>query len=294
MTIHADPLKGFIESAHAFPMLSREEETALAQKWRKHKDLDAAQKIANCHLRLVVKMAFGFRGYGLPVADLIQEGNVGLMKAIKRFEPERDIRFCTYAVWWIRASIYDHILRSWSLVRIGTTPSQKTLFFNLRKIKARIGAYDEGDLRDEDVLKISQVLNVPQRDVVQMNRRMIRDGSLNDLVRNDQGDGIVEFQDRLVDDAPNSEDLLTAEEEYGDRLKAMESALVVLDEREKRIFQARHLSETPLTLKTLGDEFGITKERVRQLGDRAFKKVQAETYRRMMELTPRKGSFTVA
>jgi len=253
-------------------MLEPQEEYMLAKRWREHEDPEAAHKLVTSHLRLVAKIAMGYRGYGLPIGEVISEGNVGLMQAVKRFEPDRGFRLATYAMWWIRASIQEYILRSWSLVKMGTTASQKKLFFNLRKAKSQISALEDGDMRPDQVEKIATRLGVPEQDVIDMNRRMSGDASLNTPLR-EEGEG--EWQDWLVDDSASQEKLLADREESDNRLGALHQALNVLNDRERRIFQARRLSDEPITLEQLSDEFDISRERVRQIEVRAFEKVQA-------------------
>ncbi|HTO79199.1 MAG TPA: RNA polymerase sigma factor RpoH [Methylocystis sp.] len=265
-------LARYLAEIRKFPMLEPQEEYMLAKRWREHEDPQAAQKLITSHLRLVARVAMGYRGYGLPIGEIVSEGNVGLMQAVKRFEPERGFRLATYALWWIRASIQEYILRSWSLVKIGTTASQKKLFFNLRKAKSRISAYEEGDLRPENVAAIATKLGVSEQDVIDMNRRMSGDASLNAPLR-EEGEG--EWQDWLVDDSVDQEYLLADREEADNRLFALRQALDVLNPRERRIFEARRLSDDPITLEALSDEFGVSRERVRQIEVRAFEKVQA-------------------
>jgi RNA polymerase sigma-32 factor len=265
-------LARYLSEIRRFPMLEPQQEYMLAKRWREHEDPQAAQELITSHLRLVAKIAMGYRGYGLPIGEIISEGNVGLMQAVKRFEPDRGFRLATYAMWWIRASIQEYILRSWSLVKIGTTASQKKLFFNLRKAKSRISAYEEGDLRPENVEKIASRLGVSKQDVVDMNRRMSGDSSLNTPLR-DQGEG--EWQDWLVDDHVDQEHVLLEQEETSNRHKALQGALAVLNPRERRIFEARRLCDEPVTLEQLSEEFGVSRERVRQIEVRAFEKVQA-------------------
>lgn len=265
-------LARYLSEIRRFPMLEPQQEYMLAKRWREHEDSQAAQELITSHLRLVAKIAMGYRGYGLPIGEIISEGNVGLMQAVKRFEPDRGFRLATYAMWWIRASIQEYILRSWSLVKIGTTASQKKLFFNLRKAKSRISAYEEGDLRPENVEKIANRLGVSKQDVVDMNRRMSGDSSLNTPLR-EQGEG--EWQDWLMDDHADQEHVLLEQEETSNRHKALQGALAVLNPRERRIFEARRLSDGPLTLEQLSEEFGVSRERVRQIEVRAFEKVQA-------------------
>jgi RNA polymerase sigma-32 factor len=265
-------LAHYLNEIRRFPMLEPQEEYMLAKRWREHEDPQAAHKLVTSHLRLVAKIAMGYRGYGLPIGEVISEGNVGLMQAVKRFEPDRGFRLATYAMWWIRASIQEYILRSWSLVKMGTTASQKKLFFNLRKAKSQISALDDGDLRPDQVEKIATRLGVPKQDVIDMNRRMSGDASLNTPLR-EEGEG--EWQDWLVDDSTSQENLLADREESDNRLGALRQALSVLNDRERRIFEARRLSDDPITLEQLSDEFDISRERVRQIEVRAFEKVQA-------------------
>ncbi|HUZ66677.1 MAG TPA: RNA polymerase sigma factor RpoH [Beijerinckiaceae bacterium] len=265
-------LSRYLAEIRRFPMLHPEEEYMLAKSWREHGDRDAAHRLVTSHLRLVAKIAMGYRGYGLPIGEVISEGNVGLMQAVKRFEPDKGFRLATYAMWWIRASIQEYILRSWSLVKMGTTANQKKLFFNLRKAKSQISALEDGDMRPDQVKTIATRLGVAEQDVVDMNRRMSGDASLNSPIRQD-GEG--EWQDWLVDDSISQEKLLADREESENRLGALHSALGVLNERERRIFEARRLADDPLTLEQLSSEFGISRERVRQIEVRAFEKVQA-------------------
>jgi RNA polymerase sigma-32 factor len=265
-------LARYLNEIRRFPMLQPEEEYMLAKRWREHEDPQAAHKLVTSHLRLVAKIAMGYRGYGLPIGEVISEGNVGLMQAVKRFEPDRGFRLATYAMWWIRASIQEYILRSWSLVKMGTTASQKKLFFNLRKAKSQISALEDGDMRPDQVEKIATKLGVPKQDVIDMNRRMSGDASLNTPLR-EEGEG--EWQDWLVDDGVSQEKLLADREESDNRLGALHQALSVLNDRERRIFEARRLSDDPITLEQLSDEFDISRERVRQIEVRAFEKVQA-------------------
>ncbi|MBY6243285.1 RNA polymerase sigma factor RpoH [Methylosinus sp. Sm6] len=265
-------LARYLSEIRRFPMLEPEQEYMLAKRWREHQDPNAAQKLVTSHLRLVAKIAMGYRGYGLPIGEIVSEGNVGLMQAVKRFEPERGFRLATYAMWWIRASIQEYILRSWSLVKMGTTASQKKLFFNLRKAKSKISAFEDGDLTPEHVDEIARRLGVTKQDVIEMNRRMSGDASLNAPLR-EEGEG--EWQDWLVDDASDQEHVLVEQEEAGNRLDALRGALGVLNPRERRIFEARRLSEDPVTLEDLSTEFGVSRERVRQIEVRAFEKVQS-------------------
>ena len=265
-------LARYLQEIKRFPMLEPHEEYMLAKRWREHGDRQAAHKLVTSHLRLVAKIAMGYRGYGLPIGEVISEGNVGLMQAVKRFEPDKGFKLATYAMWWIRASIQEYILRSWSLVKMGTTASQKKLFFNLRKAKGRISALDDGDLRDDQVDTISRRLGVPKQDVIEMNRRLGGDASLNAPLR-EEGEG--EWQDWLVDESIDQETRLAEREESDARLDALKSALSVLNPRERRIFEARRLADEPITLEELSAEFGVSRERVRQIEVRAFEKVQA-------------------
>jgi RNA polymerase sigma-32 factor len=265
-------LTRYLEEIRRFPMLEPQEEYMLAKSWREHGDRDAAHKLVTSHLRLVAKIAMGYRGYGLPISEVISEGNVGLMQAVKRFEPEKGFRLATYAMWWIKAAIQEYILRSWSLVKMGTTANQKKLFFNLRKAKSKISALEEGDLRPDQVKLIAKRLGVTEQDVVDMNRRLGGDVSLNAPIREDGDTG--EWQDWLVDDSVSQESRLVANEEADNRRKALGEALSVLNDRERRIFEARRLADDPITLEDLAEEFGVSRERVRQIEVRAFEKVQ--------------------
>jgi RNA polymerase sigma-32 factor len=263
----------YLEEIRRYPMLEAEEECVLATRWREQGDADAAHKLVTSHLRLVVKIAVGYRGYGLPVSEIISEGNVGLMQAAKRFDPQQGFRFATYAMWWIKAAIHEYILRSWSLVKIGTTANQKKLFFNLRKAKSKIAALEEGDMHPDQVKLIAQRLGVTERDVVEMNRRLGGDVSLNAQMRDDPDSG--EWQDWLVDEgSADQESRVVESEESENRKKALAEALSVLNARERRIFEARRLAEDPSTLEDLASAFGISRERVRQIEVRAFQKVQ--------------------
>jgi len=253
-------------------MLGRQEEYMLAKRWREHGDRDAAHQLVTSHLRLVAKIAKGYRGYGLPIADVISEGHVGLMQAVERFEPEKGFRFTTYAVWWIKAAIQQYILRSWSLVKMGTSANQTKLFFSLRKAKSKISVLDEGDMRPDQVKLIAKRLGVTEQDVIDMNRRLGGDASLNETIREDSDS--AEWQDWLVDESPDQETTLAASEEFDNRRKVLSGALRVLNERDRRIFESRRLAEDPLTLAELAGEFGVSRERVRQIEARAFEKVQ--------------------
>jgi RNA polymerase sigma-32 factor len=266
-------LSRYLDEIRKFPMLQPEEEYMLAKRWREHDDSEAAHKLVTSHLRLVAKIAMGYRGYGLPIGEIVSEGNVGLMQAVKRFEPDKGFRLATYAMWWIKASIQEYILRSWSLVKMGTTANQKKLFFNLRKAKSQISALDEGDLRPDQVKAIATKLGVQEQEVVEMNRRLGGDASLNAPLRGD-GEGEGEWQDWLADDSASQENLLVQQEEADNRHVALREALNVLNERERRIFEARRLAEDPMTLEDLSAEFGVSRERVRQIEVRAFEKVQ--------------------
>jgi RNA polymerase sigma-32 factor len=263
---------GYLKGIQRFPMLEPQEEYMLAKSWREHDDRAAAHKLVTSHLRLVAKIAVGYRGYGLPISEVISEGNVGLMQAVKRFEPEKGFRLATYATWWIKAAIQEYILRSWSLVKMGTTANQKKLFFNLRKAKSKISALEDGDLRPDQVSLIAKRLGVTEQDVVEMNRRLGGDVSLNAPIRDDGDSG--EWQDWLVDESSSQESRLVANEESDNRRKALGEALTVLNERERRIFEARRLADEPITLEGLADEFGVSRERVRQIEARAFEKVR--------------------
>ncbi len=264
-------LSRYLDEIRRFPMLEPGEEYMLAKRWREHGDRDAAHKLVTSHLRLVAKIAMGYRGYHLPIGEVVSEGNVGLMQAIKRFDPDKGFRLATYAMWWIKAAIQEYILRSWSLVKMGTTANQKKLFFNLRKAKGRISALEEGDLRPEQVKQIATQLGVTEQDVIDMNRRLGGDASLNAPLR-EEGEG--EWQDWLVDESASQESVLAAEEEGQNRLQALRDALSVLNPRERRIFEARRLADDPMTLEDLSAEFGVSRERVRQIEVRAFEKVQ--------------------
>jgi RNA polymerase sigma-32 factor len=266
-------LTRYLEEIRRFPMLELQEEYMLAKRYLEHGDRDAAHKLVTSHLRLVAKIAMGYRGYGLPIGEVISEGNVGLMQAVKRFDPERGFRLATYAMWWIKAAIQEYILRSWSLVKMGTTANQKRLFFNLRKAKSQIQALDEGDLRPDQVAQIAKKLNVTEQDVVSMNRRLSGDASLNAPIRATEGES-GEWQDWLADEADTPEETVMERDELDQRRAMLSDALGVLDNRERRIFEARRLSDEPLTLEQLSEEFDVSRERVRQLEVRAFEKVQ--------------------
>jgi RNA polymerase sigma-32 factor len=262
----------YLREIRKFPMLEPEEEFMLAKRWREHGDAEAAHRLVTSHLRLVAKIAMGYRGYGLPLSELISEGNVGMMQAVKRFDPDRGFRLATYAMWWIRASIQEYILHSWSLVKMGTTAAQKKLFFNLRKVKNQMKALEEGDLPPEKVKAIAKTLSVPEQDVVQMNRRLSSpDHSLNAPLR-DEGEG--EWQDWLVDETDNQEIKLGENEELKRRQRMLASAMGTLNERERHILSERRLRDEPTTLEDLSQKYNISRERVRQIEVRAFEKLQ--------------------
>ena len=278
----------YLEEIRRVPMLEPQDEFMLAKRWREHGDHEAAHKLVNSHLRLVAKIAMGYRGYGLPISEVISEGNVGLMQAIKRFEPDKGFRLATYAMWWIKAAIQEYILRSWSLVKMGTTANQKKLFFNLRKAKNKISALEEGDLRPDQVKLIAQRLSVTEQDVVDMNRRLGGDVSLNAPIGDDGNSG--QWQDWLVDEASDQETRLAESEQLENRQKALGEALAVLAKRERRIFEARQLADDPMTLEDLAVEFGISRERVRQIEVRAFQKVQRAVH---IAIAGRRPSFAI-
>jgi RNA polymerase sigma-32 factor len=272
-------LAWYLKKIRQFPILEVQEEFMLAKTWREHGDRDAAHRLVTSHLRLVAKIAMGYRGYGLPISEVISEGNVGLMQAVKRFEPDKGFRLSTYAMWWIRAAIQEYILRSWSLVKMGTTANQKKLFFNLRKVKSRISAVEEGDLRSDHVQLIATRLGVTEQDVIDMNRRLGGDVSLNSPIREEGDSG--EWQDWLVDDSASQETTLAESEEAEIRHKALGEALTVLNERERRIFEARRLADEPITLEELADEFNVSRERVRQIEVRVFEKIRKSVRQRV-------------
>ena len=266
-------LAAYLAEVRTFPILEPDEEYMLAKRWQEHGDSEAARQLITSHLRLVAKIALGYRGYGLPLDDVISEGNVGLMKAVKRFDAERGFRLSTYAMWWIRASIQEYVLRSWSLVKTGTTAAQKKLFFNLRKIKGQIQAIDDGTLPHDAVKQIAERLDVPEQDVIEMNQRLsVTDQSLNAPLRED---GDAEWLDRLVEPSSDQETVFAEAEELGMRRELLNDALEILDARERRIFVERCLTEDPMTLEELSQEYGVSRERVRQIEVRAFEKVQA-------------------
>ena len=275
-------LTRYFEEIRRFPMLERQQESMLAKRWREHGDREAAHKLVASHLRLVAKIAMGYRGYGLPISDVISEGNVGLVQAVNRFDPDKGFRLTTYAVWWIKASIHEYVLRSWSLVRMGTTANQKKLFFNLHKAKRKISAFDEGDMRPDQVKIIARRIGVTEQDVIYMNRRLGGDASLNAPIREEGGSG--EWQDWLVDESADQETNLVESEKFANRRKALGSALSMLNERERRIFEARRLAEEPITLEGLAEEFGVSRERVRQIEVCAVEKVQKAVENRVAEI----------
>ena len=266
-------LQRYLSEIRKFPMLAKDEEYMLAQRWREHEDPRAAERLVTSHLRLVAKMAMGYRGYGLPLGEVISEGNIGLMQAVKKFDPEKGFRLATYAMWWIRASIQEYVLRTWSLVKMGTTAAQKKLFFNLRRIKANMKAIDNGDLRPEQLEYVSTQLGVSKEEVTNMNRRMAGgDASLNVPVGNEEGSG--EWQDWLASDADSQEVVLERTEEYDARMNLLENAMAKLNEREQKIIRDRRLRDDPVTLEDLADEFKVSRERIRQIEVRAFEKLQ--------------------
>jgi len=262
----------YLSQIKKFPMLDAEEEYMLAKNWKENGNLKAAHKLVTSHLRLVAKIAMGYRGYGLPVNELISEGNIGLMQAVKKFDPDKGFRLATYAMWWIKASIQEYVLRSWSLVKMGTTTAQKKLFFNLKKIKNQIAPGQDGDLKDEQVNEISKRLDVESHEVVNMNRRMMgQEKSLNDPIKSGETD---EWQDWLVDDSLDQELIVSQKQEYDDKKELLDSAMKILNEREKEIITARRLSEEPETLEELSKKYKISRERIRQIETKAFEKLQ--------------------
>jgi RNA polymerase sigma-32 factor len=275
-------LNRYLDEIRKFPMLEPQEEYMLAKRYQEHDDRKAAHKLVTSHLRLVAKIAMGYRGYGLPIGEVISEGNVGLMQAVKKFEPDRGFRLATYAMWWIKAAIQEYILRSWSLVKMGTTANQKRLFFNLRRLKGRIQALDEGDLKPEQVKEIATTLKVSEEEVVSMNRRLSGDASLNAPIKASEGDS-GQWQDWLVDDHDNQEQILIEQDELESRRALLANAMKVLNDRERRIFEARRLTEEPITLEDLSTEFEISRERVRQIEVRAFEKVQEAVRKAALE-----------
>ena len=265
-------LSVYLAQIKKFPMLDAEEEYMLAKNWKDNGNLKSAHKLVTSHLRLVAKIAMGYRGYGLPVNELISEGNIGLMQAVKKFDPDKGFRLATYAMWWIKAAIQEYVLRSWSLVKMGTTTAQKKLFFNLKKIKNQIAPGQEGDLKDEQVNEISKRLDVDSDEVINMNRRMMgQEKSLNDPIKNGETD---EWQDWLVDDSLDQELVISQKQEYNDKKELLKSAMLILNQREKEIIKARRLTEDPVTLEELSQKYKISRERIRQIETRAFEKLQ--------------------
>ncbi len=262
----------YLSQIKKFPMLDAEEEYMLAKNWKENGNLQSAHKLVTSHLRLVAKIAMGYRGYGLPVNELISEGNIGLMQAVKKFDPDKGFRLATYAMWWIKAAIQEYVLRSWSLVKMGTTTAQKKLFFNLKKLKNQIAPNQEGDLKDDQVKEISKRLDVDSNEVVNMNRRMMgQEKSLNDPIKSGDTD---EWQDWLVDESLDQELIVSQQQEYNDKKELLYNAMKILNEREKKIIQARRLTENPLTLEELSKKYKISRERIRQIETKAFEKLQ--------------------
>ncbi len=275
--VEGSGLARYLEEIRRFPMLDADEEYMLAKRWKEHGDVEAAHKLVTSHLRLVAKIAMGYRGYGLPLSEIISEGNIGLMQAVKRFDPDRGYRLATYAMWWIRAAIQEYILHNWSLVKMGTTAAQKKLFFNLRRLKSQLQELEEGDLSPESVKRIAETLDVAEQDVVEMNRRLGGpDHSLNMLLREDSE---TEWQDWLVDPSATAEEQVAEEEEFAFRRELLEEALRVLNDRERHILTERRLKEPATTLEELSQHYGISRERVRQIEVRAFEKLQKEIKR---------------
>ena len=265
-------LSRYLQDIRKYPMVEASEETALARRWRKNEDPEAARQIVSSHLRLVAKIAMGYRGYGLPVNELISEGNIGLMQAVKKFDPERGFRLATYAMWWIKAAIQEYVLKSWSLVKMGTTTAQKKLFFNLKKLKNQIAPNQEGDLRDEQVNEISKRLDVESYEVVNMNRRLMgHEKSLNDPIKAGETD---EWQDWLIDDRLDQELIMSQKQEFDDKKELLNEAMTILNDREKEILKARRLAENPKTLEELSQKYKISRERIRQIETKAFEKLQ--------------------
>ncbi len=285
-------LSRYLQEIRKFPMLTPEEELSLSKRWRDHEDMAAAHKLVTSHLRLVAKIAMGYRGYGLPLGELISEGNVGMMQAVKRFDPDRGFRLATYAMWWIRAAIQEYILHSWSLVKMGTTAAQKKLFFNLRRLKGQMQAIDDGDLQPEQVAKIARVLDVPEQDVVSMNRRLSApDHSLNAPVR---ADSEGEWQDWLVDESESQETSIGEHEELSGRKALLSGALTTLNERERHILIERRLKDNPTTLEDLSQQYNISRERVRQIEVRAFEKLQKAMHAQVAEQRRQAASVRAA
>jgi RNA polymerase sigma-32 factor len=288
MAIALSPEQGlsrYLSEIRKFPLLEKNEEFMLAKRWAEHQDSDAAEKLVTSHLRLVAKIAMGYRGYGLPMGEVISEGNVGLMQAVKKFDPDRGFRLATYAMWWIRAAIQENILRSWSLVKLGTTAAQKKLFFNLRRLKGEIQALEDGDLRPENVQEISKRLGVTEEEVTSMNRRMSAggDASLNAPIGG--MDGEAEWQDWIADDSPGQADTFAEKDEFSARMELLEQAMESLNERERHIITERRLKDEPTTLEDLSVQYNVSRERIRQIEVRAFEKLQ----KRMRELAAERG-----
>jgi RNA polymerase sigma-32 factor len=275
-------LNRYLDEVRKFPMLEPQEEYMLAKRYQEHDDRKAAHRLVTSHLRLVAKIAMGYRGYGLPIGEVISEGNVGLMQAVKKFDPERGFRLATYAMWWIKASIQEYVLRSWSLVKMGTTANQKRLFFNLRRLKGRLQAIEDGDLKPDQVAEIATKLGVPEEDVISMNRRLSGDASLNAPIKSADGDA-GQWQDWLADDHESQEQVLIDQDELDTRRAMLNRAMKVLNDRERRIFEARRLAEDPVTLEELSAEFDVSRERVRQIEVRAFEKVQEAVRKQAIE-----------
>lgn len=285
-------LNKYLQEIRKFPMLAPDEEFMLGKRWKEHGDTKAAHKLITSHLRLVAKIAMGYRGYGLPIGEVISEGNIGLMQAVKKFEPDKGFKLATYAMWWIKASIQEYVLRSWSLVKIGTTASQKKLFFNLRKIKGRIQALEEGDLKPENVKYIAKTLGVEEIEVINMNRRMSGDSSLNAPLRSD-ADGDGQWQDFLVDNKETQETVLLESQENEMRNGLLGDALMKLNDRERRVIEARKLQDEPATLDDLSKEFKVSRERIRQIEVRAFEKLQKAVKNAAQKaLSPRMQALT--
>ena len=283
----------YLAEIRRFPMLQADEECLLAKRWREHGDRNAAHKLVTSHLRLAAKIAMGYRGYGLPISELISEGNIGLMQASKRFDPDKGFRFATYAMWWIKAAIQEYILRSWSLVKMGTTANQKRLFFNLRRLKGQIQAFDQGDLRPDQVQSIATKLGVTEEDVVSMNRRLGGDASLNAPLNGD-AEASGEWQDWLVDETPDQEQRMAENEEADNRRQLLREAMGVLNDRERRILAARRLADDPTPLEELANEFSISRERVRQIEASAFEKVQRAVLSAARELYHPRAELSAA
>ncbi|GLQ19162.1 RNA polymerase sigma factor RpoH [Algimonas porphyrae] len=267
-------LNRYLQEIRKFPMLEKNQEFMLAKRWAEDGDTDAAEQMVTSHLRLVAKIAMGYRGYGLPIGEVISEGNVGLMQAVKKFDPDRGFRLSTYAMWWIRAAIQEYVLRSWSLVKMGTTAAQKKLFFNLRRLKGEMKAIEDGDLKPEDVTKIATTLGVKETEVTSMNRRMLGGGDASLNVQIGAEDGSTQWQDWLEDDSESQESMLADTQEHDARMELLQDAMADLNDRERDIFMRRRLSEAPLTLEELATVYGVSRERIRQIEARAFEKIQ--------------------